>query len=59
MRFGKKQELDKRIVRKKFAFLPQKIQGQWRWLEWIEERGYYFVTQISNEVFWYHTEYLD
>jgi hypothetical protein len=44
MRFGKKQELDKRIVRKKFAFLPQKIQGQWRWLEWIEERGYYFVT---------------
>ena len=59
MRFGKKQELDKRIVRKKFAFLPQKIQGQWRWLEWIEERGYYFVNRISNEVFWYHTEYLD
>ena len=59
MRFGKKQELDKRIVRKKFAFLPQKIRGQWRWLEWIEERGYYSVGQFSSDVFWYHEEYLD
>ena len=59
MRFGKKQELDKRIVRKKFAFLPQKIRGQWRWFEWIEERGYYFAGRLSRDVFWFHEEYLD
>jgi hypothetical protein len=41
MRFGKQIEDGKTVINKTFAFLPLPVNGQWVWLEFIYEVGYY------------------
>ena len=41
MRFGKRVEIDKEVIRTKFAFFPITINKETRWLERVEIGGYY------------------
>lgn len=41
MRWGKKYEYDKEIIKERYAILPMFINGEWRWLEKVRYKGHY------------------
>jgi hypothetical protein len=59
MRIGKQIEYDKIIRKRYFLFFPKHIEGQWRWLEYVEEEGYYQKCFSGSGYFWYHSKYVN
>lgn len=51
MRFGKQYKYGVVVKKRKFAILPMKKMGQWRWLEWVEYSGVYWRGQ-SGTLYW-------
>lgn len=62
MRWGKKREYRKTIIKRKFALFPMNKFNitcafyQWRWLEFVEYKGYYYKrydgTILWNDLGW-------
>ena len=47
------------IVRRYFAWWPVEIDGDWRWLEWVEVRGYWWQGQITERWYWEGKEFIN
>lgn len=46
-------------VIKKYLFFPRKIDGEWRWFEWVKIRQKYYINWIGLWSEWEDIEWID
>lgn len=59
MRFNSKKKDRVIIERKWFAFFPVSINGETRWLESVNVRGYYWLNSYSYVWHWNSMDFVD
>jgi len=60
MRFGKGIDKVRNIKQKRyFAWLPIKIKGETRWLETVTINGYYYIGELSENLYFMPESFAD
>lgn len=48
-----------RQIIQKFAFFPIRINGEVRWLEWVNIKAYYWIGFLTGNIYWEYEAFVD